>query len=164
MGPPGYGVSPGWASAPGGGNPEAAYWERRYRRLRTWTLLLVAGLVAGVLVVIGGGLLAWNVLLPRAASSVSQGLTESMPDLGLPGDSAPAPDVPEDGDAPSDLSGVPLPEQLRGLGSALGIENVEELLDAAVSMGLMSQEQADQLREAAAAGGSVEDLLGSLNP
>ena len=151
------------------GSPEAAYWESKYRRQRTWTRVLGATMVAGLLLLVGGGLLLWTVVLPRAASTVTQQLSDVLPGLGLPDSdgSVPAPstpNAPEGGDgqapAPEDLSDVPLPDQLRGLGSMLGITNLEQLLDTAVSMGLMTEAQADQLREAIASGG-VEGLTGS---
>lgn len=155
------------------GNPEAAYWESKYRRQRTWTAVLGATMVAGLLLFVGGGLFIWNVALPRAASTVSQQLSDVLPGLGLPDSDgllpAPnSPNTPEGGGgqapAPQDLSDIPLPEQLRGLGSMLGISNLEQLLDTAVSMGLMTQEQADQLRGAIASGAPVDELLGSAAP
>ncbi len=81
------------------------------------------------------------------------GPDQSSPDGSGPGGAA-------ESDQP-DLSDVPLPEALRGPGSMLGIDNVEELLDTAVSMGLMTQEQADAIRGAVGSGESLEGLLGN---
>lgn len=166
---PGAGYT--WAPPASVGGAEAAYWESRFRRQRTWTRFLGATIAAGLLLFVGGGLFVWNVVIPRAASTVSQGLTDSLAgpaapdsDSAKPGGGTPDP-APEggtgQGPAPQGLSDVPLPEQLRGLGSMLGIDNVDDLLDTAVSMGLMSQEQADRIREVVAAGGSLQGLLGS---
>jgi hypothetical protein len=55
-------------------------------------------------------------------------------------------------------TGVPLPEQLQDLGQAFGITDVGQLLDLAVAQGLMSQEQADQLRAALQAGRALGEL------
>lgn len=164
------GYPAGWVPGESPANPEAAYWESRFRRQRTWTRFLGATIAAGVLLFVGGSLFVWNVVLPRATDSLSQELGAALPGLGLPdSDSfAPDPTSPDaplgdggQGPAPDDLSDVPLPDQLKGIGSRLGIDNMEELLDTAVSMGLMSPEQADQIREAVSAGGSLGGLLGS---
>lgn len=142
------------------GNPEAEYWQGRYRRQRTWTAVLGGLLAAGLLflavpaVLIAGGLLANN------ATSVSQGSNETDSNELAPTtpDGQAAPDsegAPDGHTGPDDLTTAPLPDQLKGLGSMLGINNLDELLDKAVSMGLLTQEQADQLREAARTGQSL---------
>jgi hypothetical protein len=172
----GYGAGP-WAHVP---NPEAERWAARYHRQRTVTAVLGVAVAVALLGVLGLGVAVWQMARSSAAlDSISELAGELGGSSGglLPGDGTSPqgpgsePDSPPDGltgeesapDGPSeqsspDLSEVPLPEPLQGLGSALGITDVGELLDLAVANGLMSEEDADALRRAIAAGSAIQGL------
>ena len=125
----------------------------------------------GASVFVGGGLLIWNLLAPGNASPVTQGI-DALVQPAILRAARVAPDLTSPrrtSSGPGGAAGSPtspicrmsrLPEALRGPGSMLGIDNVEELLDTAVSMGLMTQEQADAIRGAVGSGESLEGLLG----
>lgn len=163
-----YSAPSGWlppAAEPA--NPEAEYWAARFRRQRRWTRALAALLVAGGLLVVGGGVVVWKAVsagvgsLTAAQGSVSDGSGSGS------GSADDVPALPESGEGPTDgtapdVSDVPLPEQLRGLGSMLGVDNLEDVLDAAVANGLLSAEQADQIRLAVKSGQSLAGLEGML--
>lgn len=157
----GYGYDGSYAQGAG----DAAYWEGRFRKERTRKrILLVTTVLAGMLA-IGLGVTAWglaqtNPLVSAAtdlADRLDGGSGDSQPDAVAPDSASPdttdpdstSPDRAEDdGSAPD----VPLPQSLQDLGSALGITDVDQLIDMAVSAGLLTQEQADQLRAALSAG------------
>jgi hypothetical protein len=171
---PGYG--PGWYGGPAGappvGNPEAERWAARYRRQRTITTVLAIGVAVALVGVLGMGVAAWQFARSNpvldSVSELAEGLGGSPEGL-LPEDLLPEGEeglVPDgtspdgtspDGEAPG-LSELPLPEPLRGLGSALGITDVGQLLDLAVANGLMTQAEADDLRRAIAAGSALQGL------
>jgi hypothetical protein len=154
----------------------AAHWERRYRRQRTFLRVLAAFVLLGTLTVLGLGFAAWQALRDNPLLNAAQDLSSSLggsagergpldgllPDGLVPADPAPADPAPEgsapegtipEGTAPDGAEGtVPLPEELRELGSALGVTDVRQLLDLAVANGLMSQEQADAVAAAIALG------------
>jgi hypothetical protein len=79
-----------------------------------------------------------------------------LPEGGLPEGARPEGAAP-DGSTP-DLSEIPLPESLQDLAGALGITDVGQLLDLAVANGLLSPEDADQLRAALEAGAALQGL------
>jgi hypothetical protein len=168
--PTGAGYPPAQGVAPyGPADPQAAHWERRYRRQRTFLQVLAAVVLVGVLAVVGLGFAAWQALRDNPLVNAAQDLSSSLGgstgegsplDGLLPAD--PAPDAPaQDGapDAPAlpegGEGGVPLPEELRDLGDALGITDVRQLLDLAVANGLMTQEQADAVAAAIALGSAL---------
>lgn len=173
---PGYG--PGWYGNPGEypppvGNPEAERWAARYRRQRSITTVLAVAVAMALVGVLGLGVAAWQFARSNpvldSVSELAAGLGAS-PDGLLPEGVSPEGDegglVPDgtapdgttpDGESP-DLSDLPLPEPLRGLGSALGITDVGQLLDLAVVNGLMTQAEADDLRRAIAAGSALQGL------
>lgn len=174
---PRYGQGP-YAHVP---NPEAERWAARYHRQRTVTAVLGVAVAVALLGVLGLGVAVWQ--MARSTTALDS-ISELAGELGasseglLPGDGTSPqgpgsdPDSPPDGlddegPAPDgstpegggpDLSEVPLPEPLQGLGSALGITDVGELLDLAVANGLMSEEDADALRRAIAAGSAIQGL------
>lgn len=157
----GYGYGGSYTQAPG----DAAYWEGRFRKERTRKrILLVTTVLAGMLA-IGLGVTAWGLAQTNPLVSAATGLADrldggsgdSQPDAVAPDGTSPdttdpdstSPDGAEgDGSAPD----LQLPESLQDLGSALGITDVDQLIDMAVSAGLLTQEQADQLRAALSAG------------
>jgi len=156
---PGYGYS--WYGNPAGqppvGNPEAERWAARYRRQRTITTVLAVGVAMALAAVLGLGVATWQLARSNpvldSVSQLAEGLGGS-PDGTSPDGTTPDGTTP-DGTTP-DLSELPVPEQLRGLGNALGITDVGQLLDLAVANGLMTQEQADDLRRAIAAGAALQ--------
>jgi hypothetical protein len=185
---PAYGSGvPGWYvpdSQPlSRSNPEADYWAARYRTQRTWTRVLAGLVVLALLGVLGLGIAAWQFAtanpLVAAASDLadglaaapegeagapeptdpdggSEGLEELIPEGLLPDGGAPEGSDP-DGSAPN-LSELPLPESLQDLAGALGITDVDQLLDLAVANGLLSPEDAEQLRAALEAGAALQGL------
>ena len=172
--PTGYGPPQGRVP-----NPEADRWAARYRRQRTITAVLGVAVAVALLGVLGLGVAAWQMARSNSVldsvSELARGLGGSPEGL-IPGEgSAPQGpggqlDSPLDGltgegaspggssEASPDLSEVPLPEPLQGLGNALGITDVGQLLDLAVANGLMSEEDADNLRRAIAAGSAIQGL------
>jgi hypothetical protein len=84
-----------------------------------------------------------------------------LPEGALPEGALPEGALPEgatpDGSTPN-LSELPLPESLQDLAGALGITDVGQLLDLAVANGLLSPEDADQLRAALEAGAALPGL------
>lgn len=150
-----------WGQQPAVGNPEAEYWQGRYRRQRTWTIVLGGLLAAGlVFLAVPAALLAGGLIARDATTAGSSEPAPATPDGSDQLPSTPDGQTSPDGEGTpdgggDDLTTAPLPEELRGLGSMLGINNLDELLDKAVSMGLMTEEQADKLREAARSGQSL---------
>ncbi len=169
--PPGY--APGHEYAPEYTpvNHEADAWQERFHRQRTRTRIAVAlaALASATALVLGVATwqLANNSLL-SSASDLAAGLSSG--DLNLdrlaPGGATPdgtspegaLPDGAADPAAPGadlPLSELPLPDSLKSLASTLGITDVGQLLDLAVSNGMMSQADADQLLAALAAGNAL---------
>jgi hypothetical protein len=151
------------AGAPGAPGQDAAYWQAKYRRQRTW-LGVVAGMaLLALLGVVGLGFAAYQAVTANPLVAAAQDLGRQLQGGTDDGQSDQAPSAPED-TSPQDpqqapgATGIPLPEQLQGLGQALGVTDVGQLLDMAVQNGLMSQEQADQLRAALQAGQAMGDL------
>lgn len=184
---PGYGPAYGPAYGPGyapgfgpgytPGNPAADAWEHKYRsqRTRTRVAVAVAALTSAVALVLG--VTAWQLWqnpLLSAASQLASGdldLGGIIPPATTPDGSAPeattpdgttpegtAPQAPAPGGSDIPLSELPLPEGLAGLASTLGITDVDQLLDLAVANGIMSQEDADNLRAGIAAGAQAQGL------
>ena len=175
----GPGQSLGWSAQ--AGDPEAERWAARYRRQRTISTVLGVGMALALVAVLGLGVTTWQLTrsnqLLDSASELADALgggpggllqedSDGLP--ALPGDEEDGADSLLDGllpDGPSaedgaagDLSDVPLPEALSGLGSVLGITDVGELLDRAVANGLMSEEDAEQLRRVLTAGSALGGL------
>jgi hypothetical protein len=143
---------------------DAAYWQAKYRRQRTWMGVVAGMALLALLGVVGLGFAAYQAFTNNPIVAAVQDLGQGLQGGEDRGD--PAPVLPEDGD-PQDpesstevpgATGVPLPEQLQDLGQAFGITDVGQLLDLAVAQGLMSQEQADQLRAALQAGRALGEL------
>ncbi|MGB8021410.1 MAG: hypothetical protein WCF04_09305 [Candidatus Nanopelagicales bacterium] len=165
----GYGYGGAYAQAAG----DAAYWEGRYRKERTRKrILLVTAVLTGMLA-IGLGITAWGLAqtnpLVSAATDLADRLdgdsTDSQPDAIAPDGTSPdttAPDstTPDDAEGDGSAQDLQLPESLRDLGSALGITDVDQLIDMAESAGLLTQEQADQLRAALSAGAAGSGQAG----
>ena len=87
----------------------------------------------------------------RGHADASTALVREFTGLDAPDGTAPdGPDVP--------LSELPIPDSLQGLASAVGITDVGQLLDLAVANGIMSQEDADNLRSGIAAGALANGL------
>ena len=165
---PGYG--PGYAP----GNPAADAWEAKYRSQRTRTRVSVAIAAVASAVALVLGVTAWQLAqnpLLTAASQLASGdldLGGIIPPATAPDGSAPEATTPDgttpDGSTPDaqtpdiPLSELPLPEGLASLAATLGITDVGQLLDLAVANGIMSQEDADNLRAGIAAGALVEGL------
>jgi len=136
--------------------------------MRTRIAVAVAAVTSVLALVLGGA--AWQLSqanpLLSAASDLVTGLDDGSldetvppvtPDGGLgaaPGTSTP------DGFAPEGLplSELPLPDGLKSLAATLGITDVSQLLDLAVTNGVMSQEDADKVRAAIATGAVVQGL------
>ncbi|HEX6888325.1 MAG TPA: hypothetical protein VF143_09475 [Candidatus Nanopelagicales bacterium] len=157
------GIAPGAPAGPGAPGQDAAYWQAKYRRQRAW-LGVVAGMaLLAMLGVVGLGFAAYQAVTANPLVAAAQDLGRQLQGGTDDGQSDQAPNAPEDS-APQDpqqapgATGIPLPEQLQGLGQALGVTDVGQLLDMAVQNGLMSQEQADQLRAALQAGKAMGDL------
>lgn len=140
--------SGGWAT----GGATAEQWAARYRRERTRARILLATTLLATLAAVGLGVAAWQFAqanpLVTAASDLASGLgldlggQDDSPSVG--GDDGQSEETLPDasgGEAP------PLPEGLQELGAALGIDDVGDLIDLGVANGLISQEQADQLRD-----------------
>lgn len=162
-------------------NPEVEYWARRYRSQRTWTRALAGVVVLATLVVVGAGFAAFQAVRSNPLVSAASRLSESLgqvpdPDQALPapgGEGAPSdgsPLVPPDSSSPDgqaapEVSGIPLdslplPEDLRSAARALGIDDVEDVIALGVASGLLTEEQADQLRAAIGVGQGLQGLLG----
>lgn len=181
QGQPGYGPGAGardWyvaGQAATVGNPEADYWASRFRRQRTWTRIMAGVVALGALVLVGVGFAALQAVRSDPLASAAAQLGDSLgalPDQAVPApsDGGDAPDgalpgAPDEQQRtapdPQDGSGIPLPEPLQGLGSALGITDVRQLLDLAVANGMMSQEDADKVRAALEAGKAIQGLTES---
>jgi hypothetical protein len=166
----GAGYAPGYVP----GNPAADAWETKYRSQRTRTRIAVAIATVTAAAALIMGFATWQLSqnpLLSAASDLASG------DLNLDGLVPPAtsedttpgttPNGSQDGttpDAPSTdgldipLSELPLPEGLQSLASTLGITDVGQLLDLAVANGILSQEDADNLRAGIAAGALANGL------
>jgi hypothetical protein len=184
---PGYDprYAPGFGSgyAPGyiPGNPAADAWETKYRSQRTRTRLAVgvAAVTSAVALVLG--VAAWQVSQNPLLSAASQlasgdldlgGITPpatpdgTAPDAATPDGTAPDATTPDgtapDAQAPDSLdiplSELPLPDGLKSLASTLGVTDVGQLLDLAVANGVMTQEDADNLRAAIASGALANGL------
>ena len=161
---------PGYAP----GNPAADAWEAKYRSQRTRTRVSVAIAAVASAVALVLGVTAWQLAqnpLLTAASQLASGdldLGGIIPPATAPDGSAPEATTPDgttpDGSTPDaqtpdiPLSELPLPEGLASLAATLGITDVGQLLDLAVANGIMSQEDADNLRAGIAAGALVESL------
>lgn len=169
----GYGYSGAYAQA----SAEAAHWEGRFRRERTRKRILAVTTVLAGMLAIGLGVTAWGLAQTNPLVSTASGLADrlggssggSQPDASSPDANSPdaispdatAPDPTSPSQSPTSPDGsagdgtapdLQLPEALRDLGSALGITDVNQLIDMAVSGGLLTQEQADQLRALLSAG------------
>jgi len=179
---PGYGPGPAYGPAYGPGygpayptaNPAADAWEAKYLSQRTRTRIAVAIAAVASAATLVLGVAVWQINqnpLFSAASQLASGLGQGDLDLeGLvppanpdEGDTPAAPDAttpdapgPNGTDVP--LSDLPLPDGLKNLASALGITEVGQLLDLAVANGVMTQEDADNLRAAIASGALVQGL------
>ena len=165
---PGYG--PGYAPS----NPAADAWEAKYRSQRTRTRVSVAIAAVASAVALVLGVTAWQLAqnpLLTAASQLASGdldLGGIIPPATAPDGSAPEATTPDgttpDGSTPDaqtpdiPLSELPLPEGLASLAATLGITDVGQLLDLAVANGIMSQEDADNLRAGIAAGALAQGL------
>lgn len=171
------------ASQPGvpGAPPvdEAGYWAQRYQQERRRSRTLTVAVVAAVVVAAGVGISALRssdsaapvaAQAPVATSPLAPGATPqegaTAPE-GSPGpggvDPLPQGQAPGDGQAVPDQPGSTspqLPEPLRQLGSALGITDVDDLIDLAVANDLISAEQAEQLRAAVTLGTAAGRALG----
>ena len=167
---PGYGPGYGPGYAPS--NPAADAWEAKYRSQRTRTRVSVAIAAVASAVALVLGVTAWQLAqnpLLTAASQLASGdldLGGIIPPATTPDGSAPEATTPE-GAAPDTqtpntpdipLSELPLPEGLASLAATLGITDVGQLLDLAVANGIMSQEDADNLRAGIAAGALAQGL------
>jgi hypothetical protein len=174
---PGYGpgydprYAPGYAPGYIPGNPAADAWETKYRSQRTRTRIAVAVAAVTSAVALVLGVAAWQVSQNPLLSAASQlasgdldlgGITPpaapdgTAPDASTPDGTAPDAQVPDSLDIP--LSELPLPDGLKSLASTLGISDVGQLLDLAVANGVMSQEDADNLRAGIAAGALANGL------
>lgn len=174
---PGYGpgpaYGPGYGPAYPAANPAADAWEAKYLSQRTRTRIAVAIAAVASAATLVLGVAVWQINqnpLFSAASQLASGLGQGDLDLdGLvpanpdEGDTPAAPDAttpdapgPNGTDVP--LSDLPLPDGLKNLASALGITEVGQLLDLAVANGVMTQEDADNLRAAIASGALVQGL------
>ncbi len=168
---PGFGVGypPGYIP----GNPAADAWETKYRSQRTRTRIAVAVAAVTSALALVLGVAAWQVSQNPLLSAASQlasgdlgleGLTppaapdSTSPDATTPDGTAPDAQAPDGLDVP--LSELPIPDSLKSLAATVGITDVGQLLDLAVANGLMSQEDADNLRAGIAAGALAQGLTG----
>ena len=170
----GAGYAPGYIP----GNPAADAWETKYRSQRTRTRIAVAVAAVTSALALVLGVAAWQVSQNPLLSAASQlasgdlgleGLTPpaapdstspeaTTPDGTAPDGTAPDAQAPEGLDVP--LSELPIPDSLKSLAATVGITDVGQLLDLAVANGLMSQEDADNLRAGIAAGALAQGLTG----
>jgi hypothetical protein len=181
---PGYGAGGGGGAWDGGqqwyvpgqatsvGNPEAQYWAGRFKRQRTLTMALAAVVALGAVAAVGLGVIAVRSALSdplvAAASELgdSSGSDQEQPapseDGATPGGETPQLPGGPVPDGPGSEGGqpIPLPEQLQGLGNALGITDARQIIDLAVANGLMTQEDADKLEAAIEAGQALRGLTG----
>jgi hypothetical protein len=152
-------------------NPEAQYWAGRFRRQRVLATGLAAVLVLGAVAAVGLGIAAVRSAQSNPlVAAASELLDSSTPNQELaPSDDGATPDgetpvlpggpVP-DGQPAEGGQPIPLPEQLQGLGNALGITDARQIIDLAVANGLLSQEDADKLEAAIEAGQVLQGLIG----
>ncbi len=167
-----YPGQPGLPYDPAG---SAAHWEARYRRQRMFLGVLAAFVLLGTLAVVGVGFAAWQAIRSNPLVDAAQGLSDTLggssgdrnpldgllPQVPSPEGATPEEGTPTDPGAPGEGQGeLALPEELRDLGSALGITDVRQLLDLAVANGLMTQEQADALAAAIGIGSALGSLGG----
>lgn len=158
---------------------EAGYWAARYQQERRRSRTLTVAVVAAVVVAAGVGISALRptgsaapvaAQAPAASGPVEPGAAAqegaTAPEVSPgPGGVDPLPrgQAPSDGQAVPDQPGSTspqLPEPLRQLGSALGITDVDDLIDLAVANDLISAEQAEQLRAAVTLGTAASRALG----
>ena len=131
--------------------------------------MAIAAVASAATLVLGAAV--WQINqnpLFSAASQLASGLGQG--DLGLddivpPGNpldggtpDATTPDAPVPNGADVPLSDLPLPDGLKSLASALGITEVGQLLDLAVANGMMTEEDANNLRAAIASGALAQGL------
>lgn len=134
------------------GYQEADYWAARYRTQRTRTRIASAIAAVAVLGSVAAGTVAWKAVttnpLASAAEQLAQGLGQGggLDGLVPEGDAPQSPDGTTPKDTAPDGTSPQLPESLRSLGAALGITDLNDLIDRAVDMGLVSAEDADKLR------------------
>jgi hypothetical protein len=138
------------------GNPQADYWEARFRRQRRWTRVLAVVLVLGVLGTAASAVAAWQLL---RANPLASSVSELADGLGLDsGRLVPGPEDPpadEPGQAAAEdlpIEALPIPQEIKDLAATLGITDAGQLLDLAVANGLMSAQDAERLRAAIRAG------------
>ena len=174
--PTGAGYGPpqhGWYVPGQQPDPAAAHWEARYRRQRTLTAVLGVGVGLSLVAMVGLGVAAWQLArsnpLTSAVSALAGGqgdLEQLLPEGDVPLDELlpGSPEAPGNGpadDAPEAQGTLPLPEPLQELGSAFGITDVADLLALAEANGLLSEEDADDLRAAIEGGAALSDLFGA---
>lgn len=174
------GAQSGWyvpGQPVGRSNPEADYWAGKYRSQRRWTRILAAAVIVGTLAVVGVGFAALqsgtsNVADSGSSSTLPDGSTPTLP--GAPDSTTPEGTTPNgttpngttpDGTSPNGtgsvpLDSLPLPDSLKSLASAFGITDINQLLDLAVSNGMMSEEDAQRLLSGIQAGSALKDMLG----
>ena len=142
----------------GSSNPEADYWAGKYRRQRRWTRALAGGATGLVLVAVGLGFTTLQARSSDQVATAGQAQDSTSPDgtgdATTPGGTAP--DTTPDSTTPDGTT----PDSVRSLGSSRGITDLNQLVQMAVAMGMVSEEDAADLLAAAQGGAALGDLFG----